>query len=127
MRKKKTPRQKLKAELDKLSKQYIKMRDNHICQKCGKPVKDQDQHWSHVVPKSAGNRLRWEPLNLKVLCMYCHQWWHKNPIESGRWFMEKFPERYVFLEQEKQKGAKKFTMDELEELRDWYIRSIENF
>jgi hypothetical protein len=36
---------------------------------------------------------------MKVLCYHCHlNWWHKNPIEAGRWFESKFPERVKELE-----------------------------
>jgi len=36
---------------------------------------------------------------MKVMCYHCHiNWWHKNPIEAGKWFESKFPERLKELE-----------------------------
>jgi hypothetical protein len=36
---------------------------------------------------------------MKVLCYHCHlNRRHKNPIEAGRWFESKFPERLKELE-----------------------------
>jgi hypothetical protein len=52
-----------------------------------------------VIPVSVTGRLALYPLNMKVLCYHCHlNWWHKNPIEAGRWFESKFPERLKELE-----------------------------
>lgn len=113
-RKKKTPRQKLVLELDKLSKRIVYLRDNYTCQKCGKYSKS-DYQASHVIPVSAGNKLRWEPLNMKVMCHHCHlNWWHKNPMEAAAWFSEKFPERWEYLQANR--GIQKFAQFELEEL-----------
>jgi len=124
----KTNRKKLIDKLDDLAREYIRLRDNYTCQMCGKKVEKNNAHCSHVVPKSHGNRLRWDVMNLKLLCYHCHiNVWHKSPVDAGLWFIERFPERYVYLEAEKAKGLKKFTVLELEEIRDWYIRSIENF
>lgn len=128
MRKKKTKRRKLKDQLDKLARDYIKLRDNMTCQMCGAKVKGSNAHCSHVIPKSQGDRLRWDPLNLKLLCFHCHMnVWHKSPLDAWQWFESTFPERWAYIEKEKAKGSKKFTIMELEELRDWYIREIENY
>lgn len=90
---------KLKKELDKLIKDIIKKRDQNICQRCGKKVEGSNCHGAHVIPVSAGNKLRWDALNLITLCMYDHmQFWHKNPIDATIWFKHKFPERYEYLQ-----------------------------
>jgi len=109
-------RARLKTKLDKLVSEYVKKRDNYTCQHCGKRVDGSNCHVSHVIPRSHGDHLRWDPMNLKVLCFHCHiNWWHKNPIESGEWFKSKFPERWNYLQKEKNK-IHKFTIEELENL-----------
>lgn len=81
-----------------LVKQIVSIRDNDECQKCGERVYGSNRQRSHVIPVSAGNKLAFDPINLKVLCMYHHMhWWHKNPLEAREWFAEKFPERYKYL------------------------------
>jgi len=121
-------RKRLIKKLDDLARQYIRLRDGMKCQMCGRTVTRKNAHCSHVIPKSFGNRLRWHPTNLKLLCYHCHiNIWHKSPVDAGNWFLKTFPERWVYLQTEKAKGVKKFSITELEELRDWYIRAIENF
>lgn len=95
---KKTPISKMKRDLMELVKYAVKKRDNFTCQKCGKKVTGSNCHTSHVIPVSSGNRLAFDPINMKVLCYHDHiNWWHKNPIDSVEWFKAKFPERYQYL------------------------------
>ena len=112
-RKQKTKRQRLKKNLDDLIVELVKIRDNYTCQKCGKKVRGRNCHASHIVPKTR-YALRWNIVNLKVLCYHCHiNWWHKNPLEAQQWFKEKFPERYKYLMKHKEDSGK-FTLEELE-------------
>lgn len=114
---KKTLRKQLITKLDKLSKDVVRKRDGNICQRCGKWVEGSNRQCSHVIPVSAGSRLRWEPLNMKVLCYHCHlSWWHKNPMRAKDWFEQQFPDRWVFLDEQDKLGSKKFSLTELEEL-----------
>lgn len=111
----KTLRKRLIVQLDKLSKDVVRKRDGNICQNCGKWVEGSGRHVSHVIPVSAGNKLRWDPQNMKILCYHCHiNWWHKNPMEAAAWFQNKYPERWGYLQ--KERGTYKFTLTELEEL-----------
>ena len=117
-RRSKTPRAKLIAKLDKAIGQYIRDRDEYTCQKCGKMVEGSNCHVSHVIPRSAGNALRWDENNLKVLCFKCHiGWWHKEPTASGEWFKEKFPDRWDYLES-KRNTMVQFKIHDLQELLD---------
>jgi len=102
-RRKKSPK-KLKAEeLEKIVTLYIKRRDGYTCQRCLREVEGSNCHVSHVIPKSKGNALRYDDQNLKVLCFFCHlQWWHKNPLEAGEWFKEKFPLRWEYLQRRRE-------------------------
>lgn len=118
----------LKQKLDYLVKEIVKKRDKNTCQKCGKYVTGSDCHGSHVIPVSAGNQFRFDPLNLKVLCYHCHlNWWHKNPIEATAWFREKFPERYEYLFG-KPREIRKISVAEYQQLIEKYkelLKSLE--
>ena len=95
----KTPKRKIKDKLEKVVKSIVKIRDNNTCQKCLKKVSGANCHASHVIPVSRDGRLAFDIDNLKVLCFHCHiNWWHKHPIESGQWYLAKFPTRYKYLE-----------------------------
>ena len=105
---------KLKKRLETLVKDSVKKRDENTCQHCGKYVEGSDCHGSHVIPVSAGNQYRFDPINIKVLCYHCHlNWWHKNPIEATEWFKNKFPERYDYLFGQPRKTVK-FTVSDLQ-------------
>jgi hypothetical protein len=88
----------LAKKVETLAKIVAKTRDGWICQHCDKKVSGINAHGSHVIPVSAGNLLRFDPLNIKCLCYHCHRnFWHLNPTESGDWFKNKFPERWLYL------------------------------
>lgn len=113
-RKPKTERKKLIEALDKASKEVVRTRDGNVCQHCEKWVEGSARHVSHVIPVSAGMKLRWDPLNMKILCYHCHiNWWHKNPMEAYEWFSTTFPERWEYLQVNR--GTHKFSIQELED------------
>ena len=94
----------LQKKLTKAVHEAVFRRDESCCQKCGKYVEGSNRHPSHVIPKSRGNILRWDMLNIKTMCFHHHiNWWHKEPTESGEWFKQKFPERHKYLEENKRK------------------------
>lgn len=97
-KKQKLNRKTIRKNLWEIVKTIIRRRDANICQRCGKYVVGRDSHTSHVISKARSLRLYYDIVNLKVLCMFCHNWWHKNPTESGRWFKEKFPARDKYLQ-----------------------------
>ena len=112
----KSKRKKLTDKLDELCMEIIRERDNWTCQKCGKKVEKSNAHTSHVIPKSRGNALRWDLMNLKLLCYHDHiNWWHKSPTESGEWFKWIFPARWFYLESRRHLMVK-FTISDLKEL-----------
>lgn len=117
MPKKKSKKKRLIAQLDVLAKTAAKMRDKYICQKCGKHVQGSNAHGSHVIPVSAGMKLRWDLNNIKTLCYHDHiNWWHKNPLEAAEWFKQEFPERAAYLEANR--GIVKFTEQDLERMKE---------
>ena len=122
-----SPRKKLVKKLDDICSKYIKLRDSYTCQRCGKTNAESQIHLSHVIPRSAGMRLRWDELNSKALCAYCHRrWWHANTLEATEWFKIVFPERYEYVMSEKTKGSRKFANFELEEMIADFKHKIEN-
>ena len=113
----KTEKKRLVKDIEALCRKIIYIRDKGKCQKCGKPVSGKNAHTSHVIPKSHGNYLRFDITNLKLLCFHCHiNWWHKNPLESAEWFKSKFPERWEYLQLNKEKTIK-MTLDDYDKLK----------
>lgn len=115
---------KLKKELETLVKKYVKQRDGYICQKCDLKVEGLNAHGSHVIPVSRSQYLRFDPLNIKTLCYKDHiGWWHKNPLEASAWFKEKFPDRYEYLQKNKN-ITHVWTVDEIETLIQKYKKLL---
>lgn len=119
-RKPKTVKQKAEIELWELVKKYIRIRDKMTCQKCEKEIiNPQGADTSHVFCKNRYKSLKYNECNLKILCMWCHKWWHNVPIESAEWFKEKFPERWEYLQKEKL-IIRKITIVQIDELIEYY-------
>lgn len=119
-RKKKKPISigKLKKKIEDIMKLAVKERDCWTCQRCKKKVEGSNAHGSHVIPVSASQALRFDPINIKTLCFHCHiNWWHKNPLEAIEWFKENYIGRYRYL-MERKSDIKKWTRQELCELLD---------
>jgi 5-methylcytosine-specific restriction endonuclease McrA len=89
----------LKKKIMILIKAHVKRRDKHVCQHCGKSVSGHDEQASHVKPTSHYQSLMFDPINIKVLCYRCHNWWHENPTDSAEWFKTKFPDRWVYIQE----------------------------
>lgn len=97
-RKAKSSIAKMKKENVELAKKIAKTRDWYVCQRCWN---DKNIHWSHIINEARDHRLACNPYNIKALCYNCHlNWWHKNPIEAGLWFREKFPWRWEILQEQ---------------------------
>lgn len=122
----KTKRKRLIDQLDILAKKAAKLRDGNICQKCGKYVEGANAHGSHVVPVSAGMKLRWDLQNIKTMCFHCHMnWWHKDPRKASEWFKEKFPERDAYLDANR--GIAKYSIQDLERIKEDLKAYVANF
>lgn len=87
----------LEKQLDDLARELCFARDGHRCiaPKCnGATLGIQ---WAHVKTRGVAY-LRWDLLNNMTLCAGCHIWWHLHPSESGPWFKETFPERWLYIQ-----------------------------
>jgi len=100
----KTKLRKLKEKADELVKQIVRLRDEWTCQKCDKylvhdtPGQRKNIHTVHIMPRSSGNVLRWDLLNVCVGCFHCHQ---RSHIRADlQWFKNKFPARWEYLHQD---------------------------
>lgn len=82
-------------------KKYVRLRDRNTCQKCKQKVYGVRAHTSHVIGRAQNGRLKYDPLNLKVLCPTCHRWWAACPPESGVWFREYFPDRWQYIQSQR--------------------------
>lgn len=93
---KKTPLQKLEKKADDLTKEIIRLIYDWKCQKCGKTIVNKsDAHRSHIVGCSH-KTLRWDLLNLILLCMTCHRKLHDTELIK-EFVKIKWPHRYDYL------------------------------
>lgn len=77
------------------AKTIAKVRDEYICQKCGRTRPEVQIQGAHIFPVTYGNTAD-NPENIIALCASCHEFardaWHNSPLEQD-WFDEKFPGR----------------------------------
>jgi alpha-galactosidase/6-phospho-beta-glucosidase family protein len=80
------------------AKLCVKLRDDYTCQRCNKEVSGSNCHASHVLNVGTHKNMELDPINMKVLCSYCHlHWWHKDVLHATEWFKDKFLLRYDVL------------------------------
>lgn len=89
----------MEKELDGLLRNFVLARALFSCEWCKK--RDLPLFSSHVLPKGAYPRLRFEPYNLMSLCYACHmgnKGWHKDIMGAREWFDKEYPGRYQDLQ-----------------------------
>lgn len=92
---------------DELCRQIVKIRDGGKCQVCGK----KEVHVAHIYSKGANPSLRFNPLNLVLLCPKHHLYWaHRSPIEFSEWVKNHLGEE-KFFELRKQANLPVFKLD----------------
>ncbi|EIG27667.1 MULTISPECIES: putative bacteriophage Lambda NinG protein [Haemophilus] len=81
------------TKADLIFSDYIRKRANYCCERCGKhyPPKTNGLQCSHNFSRRYYN-IRYHPDNAIALCHYCHMWYGNEPIESGKWIVEKIGE-----------------------------------
>ncbi len=110
---------KLKEKLMTLVKNHAKERDGYIDQRTGEHLEGSNAHASHIIPVSHGNRLAFDPRNIKTLSYHNHiNWWHKSPTESGEWYKSTFPDNWKYIEARltKKVNWKMFNWEEMYDL-----------
>jgi len=111
-------RKKLKKSMSLVFKQIIQLRDNNICQRCGKDVSNLGRIVSHLLPKSIYQSLAFEPKNAILTCHKCEAFWHISPIESFRFLEKEFPKLLKHLEYRRTEyGIHKVTDSQLFEIQ----------
>jgi len=108
----KPSRKTLVRNLDKVTAEVVKLRDDYTCQRCMKKCSGFGAHWSHIYSRSRYS-MRWDLLNSVCMCAGCHLWYHGYPTMSGEWFKKKWPHRYDYLQAERKKP--------LRPIKDWEL------
>lgn len=105
-----------KNQLDPLMSKLI--RSKLQCEKCGVRGEITAFDDAHIVGRK-NLMLRWDIFNHLCLCFQCHRYfWHEEPLDSGKWFEEKFPARYEYLLKVKNLKASR-TEEDYINLREW--------
>jgi len=96
-----------------LDREYsVLVRSKGFCEKCGK---EEGLQCCHIIPRT-NMTLRWDIFNAISMCMRCHLFWqHKNPLEFTEWFEKKYPARYLYLMENRNKIIKR-TKEDYEEI-----------
>ncbi len=114
-RKVKTPLQKMHDKCWAMARKVVYLRDHGQCQRCFKHIEGSNAHTSHVLPKSTHGAIKYNLMNLKLLCYHCHiNWYHKNPVEAGKYIRETFPDRLAVIE--KIPRCRSYRVDDLQEI-----------
>ncbi len=92
----KTPLQKLEEKADDLTREIVRLIYDWKCQKCGKTITNKsDAQPAHIVGRSQ-KLLRWDLLNLLLLCLACHRKYHDS--DSLKDYVEaRWPARFNYL------------------------------
>ncbi len=115
--KKPTPAQraeKMRKRCVGVAKEKAKALVGYKCEHCGRSKKQGWQmHGSHIHPEGVYKSMSADVDNIICLCAACHTggfWknatkpsWHEDPIYFADWFRNKYPERYLLLEERKKK------------------------
>lgn len=108
MKKRKSKRKKFRARsfqlwLSSLAATIVKFRDGYICQigRCNNKAIISDPYncqWVHIYTRNA-KYVKWDAIDAICGCGACHYWAHQNPDEFIKWFKDKYPDRYAYLNQ----------------------------
>ena len=72
------------------SRKGVWVRDDGMCQYCGKKVKLEDMHWDHVVPRKDGGKTTWT--NIVCACLACNSKKADLPLSKCGLHLRKKPE-----------------------------------
>jgi len=104
------------------------IREKGFCEWCGNRAGM--LQCSHVIPRT-NKTLRWDIFNGLSLCYFCHiRVWHSDPLKAMRWFSEKYPERYSYLMENRNKIIKRIPEDYqilLKNLKERNLKALVTF
>lgn len=118
----------LKNRLDILFSQYIRHRDTGFneygsCCSCGKNVKYKDGDAGHFV--SRGKQMtRYDETNVHLQCRKCNRFENGNMIGYYQFMENKYGKEHILELQNKGQEEKHWTINELEELIQYYESRI---
>ncbi len=99
-------------KLDTLWSKLVKERAGHRCEVCGNSAGRLNSH--HIISKGVSPRaLRWDLDNGICVCFRCHVWFHGNPVDSGRWLIEKKGKAWWDLLKSRDEVGKKYDFEEI--------------
>jgi len=111
-----------KKWLDTLVAAVVKTRDGFTCQIVHDPAcagtmipLDQNCQTCHIISRSS-NSTRWDLMNLITGCGHCHNFAHKNPVEFGVWFANKYPHRMSWIDCMSRQSTKTWKRADFEEI-----------
>lgn len=102
----------IEKELDRLVQ---RLSENHRCHHCGKPA----ECVHHIITRR-DKMLRYDIVNLTVLCLDCHRAIHDGHLKEES-FLPK--EVFEYLEQVKNQSYKDFLIFEMQMTEDEYLKS----
>ena len=73
-------------KLDILFSEYMRKKQNGICQKCLRQVGYAKLQVSHLFGRRY-KALRWDEDNVSIVCFSCHLAFHESPVEHVAWFI----------------------------------------
>lgn len=76
----------LRNNADKLWSLFIRQRDGS-CRRCGREPGEVTLQAAHVISRRY-RAIRWDERNGLALCVGCHHWGHKNPVEFDWWVQD---------------------------------------
>ncbi len=76
----------LRNKADRLWSEMIRQRDGH-CRRCLRHPPEIVLQAAHVISRRY-KAIRWDERNGIALCVGCHHWAHKQPIEMDWWVQE---------------------------------------
>ena len=110
----------LKRILWKLVSEYIRQKESGICFTCGKRENWKYQHCGHFIPRGSYSDTMYDEVNLHCQCPKCNTFLHGNLTEYTIRMIEKYGKEKVDELRARGRKVKKWKIDELEELINYY-------
>jgi len=111
---------------DEAFSKCVRERADWTCERCGKYFPEGTRggiHCSHIY--SRGHRtIRWAGDNAQALCVSCHDWYGKDPADSGIWVADLLGEGHMAILREKKNMKFKIPKTEEKEIAKHYREQL---